>query len=166
MLDISRVQSGKLSFLKEEFELREMVQDVLTRISAQIESHRSQVIFVPGPEVRGSWDRFRIEQVFINLLTNALKYGEGRPIEIRLAIDADRAKLSVTDRGIGIAKTDFLRIFGQFERAVSSNNISGLGLGLYISKKIIEAHAGKISIQSEVGKGSTFTMELPLLRSL
>jgi signal transduction histidine kinase len=110
---------------------------------------------------RGCWDRFRIEQVLVNLLTNALKYGAGKPIDVQVSTLDRRAFVAVTDQGIGISPQDQSRVFGRFERAVSPNSISGLGLGLYISKKIVEAHQGMISLQSEVGKGSTFTLELP-----
>jgi signal transduction histidine kinase len=90
-----------------------------------------------------------------------MKYGSGKPIDITLSTDGTWARLSVRDRGIGIDKGDQERVFQQFERAVSSNEITGLGLGLYIAKQFIEAHGGKISVQSELGQGSTFTFELP-----
>jgi PAS domain S-box-containing protein len=163
MLDISRIQSGKLSFHPEDFDLNEMVEETLTRFSAQIEASKSGVAFIRGEVAPGHWDRFRIEQVFVNLLTNALKYGAGNPIEVRISVEGGRGYLSVSDRGIGIKREDQDRIFGQFERAISASSISGLGLGLYISRKIVEAHHGRISVRSEEGKGSVFTVELPLV---
>lgn len=166
MLDISRIQSGKLSLSPEDFDLNDMVKETLSRFSPQIEASRSKVSFAEGGPARGRWDRFRIEQVFVNLLTNALKYGNGSPIEIRVSDESPHATLSVSDRGIGIKTEDLGRIFGQFERAVSANSVSGLGLGLYISKMIVEAHRGHISVQSEEGKGSTFTIGLPLGASI
>lgn len=162
MLDVSRIRSGKLSLRPDEFDLCEMVRDVLSRFADQIEAKGCKVFFNSECITAGTWDRFRIEQVFINLLTNALKYGAGKPIEVRVANVNGRAQIAVSDYGIGIAKDDQDRIFGQFERAVSVNSISGLGIGLYISKKIVEAHGGSIRVESELGKGSTFIVDLPL----
>jgi PAS domain S-box-containing protein len=162
MLDISRVQSGKLTFDPECFDLNELVSETLRRFSAQIDASQSKVTFRAGTPAVGNWDRFRIEQVFINLLTNALKYGAGNPIQIDISTEGDFALLRVQDQGIGIQQQDQERIFGQFERAISASSISGLGLGLYISRKIIEGHQGKILVQSEPGRGSVFTIELPL----
>jgi signal transduction histidine kinase len=166
MLDISRIETGKLSLFAEEFDLSEMVRDTLSRFSGQIEARGSQITYNPSTEVLGRWDRFRMEQVFINLLTNALKYGEGKPIRIDVISKEGRAQISVSDQGIGIEKKDQDRIFGQFERAVSANSISGLGVGLYISKRIVEAHGGQIRVESELGKGSTFTADLPRMMSI
>jgi signal transduction histidine kinase len=162
MLDVSRVHTGRLSFYKEPFDLGDMIQDTLTRFSPQIEARACQVSLDIESAATGRWDRFRIEQVFINLLTNALKYGSGKPLHIRVSANAGRAKFSVSDNGIGIAEEDMGRIFGQFERAKSAGSIAGLGLGLYIAKKIVEAHGGTVSACSELGKGSTFTIELPM----
>jgi signal transduction histidine kinase len=162
MLDVSRVQSGKLTFDPEPFDLNELVSDTLRRFSAQIDASKSKVSFQTGAPAVGNWDRFRIEQVFINLLTNALKYGAGNPIRIEISTEGELALLRVRDQGIGIQQQDQERIFGRFERAISASSISGLGLGLYISQKIIEGHQGKILVQSEPGMGSIFTIELPL----
>ena len=162
MLDVSRINSGKLSLLPEEFNLGEMVQETLSRFSAQIEERKSRVQIQIDPNVIGNWDRFRLEQVFINLLTNALKYGDSKPIDIQVSSTQGYAVLSIRDQGLGIDPKDQERIFEQFERAVSVNSISGFGLGLYITKKIIQAHMGTIQVESELGKGSTFRVTLPL----
>ncbi|HUP56676.1 MAG TPA: GAF domain-containing sensor histidine kinase, partial [Bdellovibrionota bacterium] len=162
MLDVSRVQTGKMSYSREDFDLNDLVEDVLRRFAPQVEASRASVSFASESRAPGRWDRYRIEQVVINLLTNALKYGEGRPIEVGIQSREGKAILSVTDHGIGIAREDQDRIFGQFERAISASSISGLGLGLYISRKIVEAHQGSIRVVSVPGQGSTFTMELPL----
>jgi signal transduction histidine kinase len=102
-----------------------------------------------------------MHQVIANLLANAAKFGEGKPIEVRVEGDAERARLIVADQGCGIALADQERIFGQFERAAAAGAASGLGLGLYIARKIVEAHGGRILVRSSVGAGSTFTVELP-----
>jgi signal transduction histidine kinase len=117
---------------------------------------------VNAPEaLRGLWDRARLEQVVTNLLTNAARYGHGKPIDISLAQDGEAVRLVVRDHGIGIAPEDQQRIFERFERA-SSRNFGGLGLGLYIARQIVEAHGGTIRVSSELGVGSSFTVELPL----
>jgi signal transduction histidine kinase len=112
--------------------------------------------------VAGEWDRHRLEQVFINLLTNALKYGEGKPVEVRLSAKGDKAVLEVEDHGVGIAPEDQRRIFDRFERLEATRHVSGLGLGLYIVREIVRAHGGDITVRSAVGEGSTFVVTLPL----
>ena len=115
----------------------------------------------PGTLV-GRWDTQRLEQVVINLLTNALKYGAGKPVHLRLAAEGERARLSVRDEGIGIAAEDQGRIFERFERAVSDRHFGGLGLGLYICRQIVDALGGTIAVRSTPGEGSTFEVVLPL----
>jgi PAS domain S-box-containing protein len=162
MLDVSRVQTGKMSYSHEDFDLNDLVEDLLRRFAPQVEASQASVSFTSESSAPGRWDRYRVEQVVMNLLTNALKYGEGKPIEVRIQARGGMAVLSVTDHGIGIAREDQDRIFGQFERAISASAISGLGLGLFISRKIVEAHQGSIRVESAPGQGSTFTVELPL----
>jgi signal transduction histidine kinase len=112
--------------------------------------------------VLGRWDPLRIEQVIANLLSNACKYGAGKPIEIQVGEEHGRARLSVQDHGIGIPAADRDRIFERFERAASRRHYGGLGLGLYISRQVVQAHAGAIRVQSQTGEGSTFIVDLPL----
>jgi signal transduction histidine kinase len=109
-------------------------------------------------------DELRLEQVLTNLLSNAIKYGEGRPIEVRLRCSSQRALLSVIDHGIGISPEDQVRIFDRFERAVNARHYSGLGLGLWIARQIVQASGGVLRVASAPGKGSTFTVDLPLER--
>ena len=106
-------------------------------------------------------DRLRIEQVVTNLISNAIKYGAQSTIEITLRPTAWGLRLTIADGGIGIAKEKQESVFKRFERAVSHRNISGLGLGLYISKQIVDAHGGTIYLRSELGFGSTFVVDLP-----
>ena len=103
-----------------------------------------------------------MEQVIVNLIGNAIKYAKNSALTITLESVGDNAKLSFQDKGPGISHEDQRRLFQRFERAASSNHVGGLGLGLYISKQIVEAHGGVIRLESEVGKGSTFTIEVPL----
>jgi signal transduction histidine kinase len=109
----------------------------------------------------GRWDRLRLDQIVTNLLSNALKYGPGKPIEIRLQSHDSAAVLAVRDEGIGIPPEDQARIFERFERAVSPRHFGGLGLGLWIVKQIVTAMGGTISVRSEAGNGSEFTVVLP-----
>ena len=107
-------------------------------------------------------DRLRLEQVFTNLLGNAIRFGAGRPVSVSLRRLGERAVLRVSDRGIGISPEDQARIFDRFERAVSVRNFGGLGLGLWISRQIVEASGGAIRVESAPGRGAAFTVELPV----
>jgi len=112
--------------------------------------------------VVGCWDRLRLDQVLTNLLSNALKYGQGRPIRVEVRRRGERARVAVTDQGIGIAAEDQRRIFDRFERAATQVNVAGLGLGLWITRSMVEAMGGVISVVSRIGEGSTFMVELPV----
>jgi signal transduction histidine kinase len=103
-----------------------------------------------------------MEQIVTNLLSNALKYGAGKPVELTLESDGTRARLTVADGGIGIAADDVQRIFARFERAAPARNFSGMGLGLYITRQAVEAHGGRITVTSQPGRGATFIVDLPL----
>jgi PAS domain S-box-containing protein len=167
MLDVSRISAGKLRVSMEPVEFSGIVREVIERFSEQFDelgitvdsSDTARASVVLG-------DRYRLEQVLSNLLTNALKYGGGQPVSVALAVGEESLSLSVRDRGIGIAAENQDRIFGRFERAVSAANISGLGLGLYISRKIVEAHHGRIWVESAPEQGSTFFVEIPLLKAV
>lgn len=161
MLDISRLQSGRLSLKKELVDLGELVKEVIPRFQAQLQNSGNQIQMVVSGHVTGYWDRTRIEQMFINLLTNAIKYGCQKPICIAIRAEGHKVSLSVIDNGIGIAPEDQERIFKQFERAGNLSVASGLGLGLYIAQKIAQAHGGMIRVESHLGSGSIFTIELP-----
>ena len=112
--------------------------------------------------VVGHWDPKRIEQVVVNLLSNAAKYAAGTPLHVRVQQVGKYAVLSVADRGKGISPDNQSKIFERFERVVTGSGISGLGLGLYIVKEIITAHRGDIHVESAVGQGATFVVELPM----
>jgi signal transduction histidine kinase len=163
MLDISRIQTKKLALIPEQVNLCELVQDVVDRLSDQFVSVGGEPpSLILCEQAVGNWDRMRIEQVVINLLTNALRYGRGKRVEVRIQVEGGSAHLFVKDQGIGISKEAQTKIFDRFERAVSSNEVSGLGLGLYISRQIVEAHGGTIRVESELGQGATFEVVLPL----
>ena len=109
----------------------------------------------------GRWDRIRIEQVIANLLVNAAKFGEGKPISLEVSAQGDHARLRVVDRGIGIPEEHQSRVFDRFERAVPAHHFGGLGLGLYVVRQIAEAHGGRVQVESTPGSGATFTVDLP-----
>ncbi|WNG61503.1 histidine kinase [Archangium gephyra] len=162
LLDVSRIHAHKLTLEREHMDLRELVHDVVDRISGEFTNMGVRLDIAPGPQVVGYWDRSRLEQVLINLLTNALKYGAGKPVRVEVAADGARVSLSVKDQGVGLREQDRARIFERFERAISASEASGLGLGLYIAREIVQAHGGDISVESRLGEGSTFTVSLPM----
>ena len=162
MLDVSRIHTGKLTLEKAETDLAELILEVLEGMSAQLTMADCEVDLKLEPHTLVVCDRYRIEQVIINLLTNAIRYAGGAPIFIQLEGKNGFAEISVRDSGPGISTENQQRIFDRFERAVSSSNISGLGLGLYICREIIESHGGQISLSSKEGEGATFLIRLPL----
>ena len=161
LLDISRISRGKLSLHTETFDFSELIRDILTRFSGQLEAAGCQVVLDLEPDIEVVLDLSRIEQVIVNLLTNAIKYAPGKPIEISARRAGDGVEFSLRDHGIGIATVDQSRIFQRFERAVSSSHFGGLGLGLYIVSQILGAHGGRIRVSSEPGEGATFSVNLP-----
>ncbi len=162
MLDVSRISTGRLEMRPEPVDLVGLVREVADRFSEEFKQMGTAITIESDPELIVTCDRLRIDQVITNLLTNAgLKYGAGKPVAIRVHRKGDVALFQVLDQGIGIPQESLLKVFERFERIVSSSNISGLGLGLYISRQIIDAHAGTIHVESELGKGSTFSVELP-----
>lgn len=166
LLDVTRITAGKLKLNLEDVDLPGLVREVVGRFQPEIDHAQCTLEVELTTPTKGRWDRTRIEQVVTNLLTNAIKYGGGKPIKISVLSDQNVAWLSVKDQGIGINKDDQRRIFGKFERAAETQHITGLGLGLFITRKIIESHGGLIHLESELGKGSIFTVELPLEMSI
>jgi PAS domain S-box-containing protein len=162
LLDVSRLSEDRLTMNLEQVDLAGLVSEIAERLRPEVDALGSGVtITTPGPIV-GAFDRFRLDQVFSNLLTNALKYGRGKPVEVEVSRHGSEALVSVRDRGIGISPEDHDRIFGRFERAVSANNYGGFGLGLWISRELVEAMRGRIRVESALGQGSTFTVVLPM----
>jgi PAS domain S-box-containing protein len=162
LLDVSRITTGHLELDPEDVDLCEVVHDVGRRLAESARAAGSALVVKAERPAVGLWDRLRMEQILTNLLSNALKYGAGKPVEIVLESDETRARITVADAGIGIDSADIQRIFGRFERAAPARNYSGMGLGLYITRQAVEAHGGQISVQSEPGQGAVFTVELPL----
>lgn len=161
LLDVSRIATGRLQLNVETFDASELLRDVAERTAEVARRGGCELTVESMAGVVVDWDRMRIEQAMANLLSNAVKYGRGKPIEAKLIADADRAYFSVRDHGIGIPPEDVARIFGRFERAVSVKHYGGLGLGLYITRQIVDAHGGHVHVDSTPGEGATFTIDLP-----
>ncbi|MER2298978.1 MAG: hybrid sensor histidine kinase/response regulator, partial [Pseudomonas sp.] len=162
MLDVSRIRTGKLSLRPKAFDLGQLVRALVENFEAQATALGTHIELQACEALQGEWDEFRIEQVLANLLSNALRYGNRKPVRVRVFEQAGLAWVQVQDQGIGISAVNQQRIFQQFERVASQQSSAGLGLGLYISEQIVHAHGGRIQVQSEEGKGATFTLQLPL----
>jgi PAS domain S-box-containing protein len=161
LLDVSRITSGRLVLQREELDLAELVREVAGHFRPEAERAGCDLrVRVPGPVV-SRWDRLRLEQVLSNLLSNALKYGAGLPVEVALSTSGDRVLLRVRDEGIGIEFAVQERIFERFERAVSDRHYGGLGMGLWMTREIVTAMGGTIRVESTPKQGATFTVELP-----
>jgi PAS domain S-box-containing protein len=161
LLDVSRMRLGRLELRLEEMDLAELAREAVRQLEAELRRSGSRIAVRAEAPAPGHWDRLRLEQVLTNLLVNAAKFGEGRPIAVSVQAEEGLARLTVADQGIGIPAEHQERIFGRFERAASAEHYGGLGLGLYIAREIVEAHGGRIRLASAPGLGSTFTVELP-----
>lgn len=161
LLDVSRLTEDRLRLDRQTTDLASVVSEAVERKRPEIEEARCALSLKLEPGVVGEWDRLRLDQVVTNLLDNAVKYGSGKPIEVEVRSAASEAVLVVRDQGIGIGEADQERIFGRFERAVSDNNYGGFGLGLWISRHVVEAMGGRIGVSSKPNEGATFTVILP-----
>jgi PAS domain S-box-containing protein len=162
MLDVTRITSGRLTIAQRRMDLCAAVRAVVARLRETIKRSRSSVVLSADQPVVGYWDPIGLETVLSNLISNAAKFGRGRPIEIAAEVVGGSARVVVRDQGIGIAAEEQSRIFERFERAVPARHYGGFGIGLWAARQIIEAHGGAIRVTSEPGAGSTFTVELPL----
>jgi PAS domain S-box-containing protein len=162
LLDVGRLSAGRLELDWGEVDAGALMREVLERLADVFQRAGCPVTFEAEPEVRGRWDAGRLDQVLVNLLSNAAKYGAGRPVHVRVERAGALARITVRDEGIGIAPEALPRLFGRFERAVSDRQYGGLGLGLYISRELARAMGGEVHVHSRLGEGATFTLELPL----
>jgi PAS domain S-box-containing protein len=161
LLDLSRIAEGRLRLETDRFELGSLVEEVVGRFS-EVAAPAETLIDVRVEEnIFGTWDRLRIDQVVTNLLSNALKYGAGRPIEVTAKKERGTAVIAVRDYGIGIPKAEQCRIFERFERHVGTRSYGGFGLGLWIAREIAVLSGGAIDVESSEGEGSCFTVRLP-----
>jgi len=161
LLDVARIQLGKLPYHRSEVHLSSLLHDIALRYRESLERGQVKLTLDVDPHIVGNWDEQRIEQVFVNLVSNIVKYAPKTEARIRARLTADSAEIQVEDHGPGIAADNQTRLFDRFERA-APRGVSGLGLGLYIVKRIIDRHGGDIQIQSRLGQGTCFNISLPL----
>ena len=162
LLDTSRVREGAMTYNRQQFDFNKLVEENVEEI--QRISGKKQIVLLKNPEVEVYADRERIGQVINNLISNAVKYSKGSDIKVSVTLTGSRLVCSVADKGIGISKNEQLKIFDRFYR-VSGHDLHtypGLGLGLYISKEIIQRHDGQIWVESEPGGETIFYFSLPI----
>jgi PAS domain S-box-containing protein len=163
LLDVSQVSAGHLHLHCEELDLTELSREVAARFADQAALTGGRIdVLASGPAL-GRWDRLRMEQVLTNLLSNAVKYGAGQPVVLALETSEHSVSLRVQDHGIGISEEDQGRVFERYQRAASARHFGGLGLGLFISRQIVDAHGGTLTVQSRRGEGTVFSVEVPRL---
>lgn len=162
LLSVSSIRMRGFKVVPEEVCLNELVDEVVGRLRGFPNPEQKISVLCHGEQrIIGKWDRQKIEQVLMNLLTNAVKYGNGKPIEVEVGQSGSQVQLIIRDQGIGISAECQTRIFEPYQRASNVGNVGGLGLGLYIAKQIIEAHGGAIHLKSELSLGSSFRVTLP-----
>jgi len=164
MLDVSRARTGKLALVPAPFDLADSCRAVLDAIQEQAARIGVDITLSAPPELTIVGDEFRVEQVVTNLLTNALRYGGGKPVAMAVGVreELPEAFVSVRDQGMGVKPEDQERIFEQFERTEGAAQVAGLGLGLYIARQIAQAHEGRLEVRSAAGEGAEFILSLPL----
>jgi signal transduction histidine kinase len=162
LLDVASGGLVRLHLEPEEVDLSQVVQDVVAGMQDLVSRAGSEVSLRASGSAVGHWDKSRLEQVATNLLSNALKFGCQKPIVVTVDGTTEASvRLSVQDQGIGIPPSEQPRIFERFQRAESSRAYGGFGLGLWIARRVVEAHGGTLTVASEPGAGATFTVELP-----
>ena len=166
LLDLTRIRAGRLNLELAAVDIADLIKNVISRMEVQLNIVKRKIFFNcdETQDYNGNWDSMRIEQVITNLISNSIKYGADKDINVTLEKNAikDAVKITVEDQGIGMSPELQNRVFERFSRESYDNKIAGLGLGLYITKKIVNAHGGKIELQSELGVKSVFTVTLPI----
>lgn len=161
MLDVSRLRAGRFEIDREPCDLAELVREAAASLEDQAKQAGASLVIEVDTSIPGNWDAVRMEQVVVNLVTNAIKYGDATPICVRLTREDDRALLVVEDCGPGIEVEHQQRIFEPFQRATEKAKAHSLGLGLYIVHEIVKAHRGTITVSSQPGL-TRFTISLPI----
>jgi signal transduction histidine kinase len=161
ILDVSRINSGRIDLQYEEIDFVEVVHGVVADMERETAASQSSLTVHAPERVIGRWDRLRLEQICSNLLSNAVRYGLGNPIDIDVTTHGETAVLAVRDRGLGIPEDELEIIFERFERGTRSRQCGGFGVGLWVVKKLCRALGGNVEVQSKPGQGSTFTVTLP-----
>ncbi len=162
LLDVKRLATGDFHVDRDVVSLSDVVTDVVRDLATEAERARCELRLSIEPGVIGTWDRAALEQITMNLMSNAIKYGAGRPVETSVTSTGEDATIEVRDHGAGISEVDRARIFERFERAVAPRGSKpGFGLGLWITRQLLVAHRGEITVESRPGVGSVFTASLP-----
>jgi two-component system OmpR family sensor kinase len=162
LLEVARASSGKLNLQAAEVDLSALIREVTANMLPLAESAGCQVRITVEDEVSALCDRMAVEQILENLLSNAIRFGPGRPVEVSLASDGELAWLSVRDEGVGISDCDQALIFERFHRSRRARPNGGFGVGLWVTRQLVRAMRGEISVASRRGAGSVFTVRLPL----
>lgn len=163
LLDVSRINAGRLHLRRERVDLADVLRETIASFDAEAEYHNCAIESDIPDSAMGEWDRIAVEQIAANLLSNAIKYGAGSPVQVALTrAGPDAVELRVTDHGVGISPENQERIFGRFEQVVTGEARAGFGIGLWLVRSLTEAHAGTIRLNSQINKGSTFTVRLPV----
>ena len=162
LLDVGRITTGRLELQHEQVDVHELVEQVVDSFTEEARRIDTLLRVEVQAGITAWWDRGRVEQALANLLANALKFGAGKPVDIQVSDEGPWVSIAVKDHGIGIPPEARERIFERFERAVSSRKYGGLGLGLFLTRQIVESHGGTIHVESHPGEGSTFVLQLPV----
>jgi signal transduction histidine kinase len=161
MLDVSGMTTEAVRLSPGMMDLGEVVREATLALTEDARKKRCEIHIEAPSGIVGYWDRIRVVQVVTALLSNALKYGGGKPLAVAVSSAGDRAEIAVSDQGIGIEREHMGRIFERFERQVSPRNYGGFGLGLWRARQLVEASGGTISVTSDPGRGTTFRVDLP-----
>ncbi len=160
LVDAAQLSRG-LTLATEPFDLAELVRELADGLVDVAAAADCPVTVLADTSVVGRWDRDRIEQAVLDLLSNAFKFGRGAPVQVLVKALPDRALVVIRDGGVGLRPEDQARVFDRFERAAPTRNHAGLGLGLWFVRQIAEAHGGSVEVSSSAGAGATFTLSLP-----
>ncbi len=160
LLDITTLREGKFKITKEYIELTSIAKRIVRRFQRQFQKTGVSLTLEFKEKIYGNWDKIRVEQIFNNLISNSLKYGQGKPVVVKIFKQTDFVCIKVIDQGIGINQKDLGAIFKKFRRA-APKDVTGTGIGLYVTHQIVSEHKGTITVESTPGHGSTFTVKLP-----
>jgi PAS domain S-box-containing protein len=163
LLDASRIAGGTLELNPERLDLSETAGEVVERFRELADQAGCELVLRAPAPVFGQWDRLRIEQALTNVLSNALKYAPGSPVTVSITASGDgSADMEIRDRGPGVPESAMQRIFGRYERAVSARHYGGMGLGLYVTRQIVEHHGGTVTARNAPDGGASFLIRLPV----